>query len=277
MHWTALLLMGRSGPPTLAAMRWWTTRGEHAQDQRSVELDLLQQCTRAFGAAVLHVFDRGYAGAPWLEALAREKARFVVRWQTKYRLLDWMGESAPAWQMARGKRTQDHRRIWDARAQAHRRMGVLAIPVRHEAYPGPLWLVVSRRGPGKKPWYLLTNEAADTPAKAWKVIFAYARRWQIEMAWRFSKSELAMESPRLWFWENRLKLLWMVSLAYAFLLSLLDPELRSMREELLRRFCHRTGKRSRVASTPLYRLRAAICFLCFALPEALLPHLQTPG
>ena len=32
-----------------------------------------------------------------------------------------------------------------------------------------------------------------------------------------------MESPRLWFWENRLKLLLMVSLLYSFLLSLLDP------------------------------------------------------
>ena len=37
-----------------------------------------------------------------------------------------------------------------------------------------------------------------------------------------------MESPRLWFWENRLKLLLMVSLVYSFLLSLLAPELESL-------------------------------------------------
>lgn len=78
----------------------------------------------------------------------------------------------------------------------------------------------------------------------WQVVFTCARRWQIEMAFRFTKSELALESPRLWFWDNRLKLLQMVSLAYAFLLSLLDPELKQLREALLKAFCPRTGKRS---------------------------------
>ena len=37
------------------------------------------------------------------------------------------------------------------------------------------------------------------------------------------KTDLDMESPRFWFWENRLKLLLMVRLLYSFLLSLLDP------------------------------------------------------
>ena len=32
------------------------------------------------------------------------------------------------------------------------------------------------------------------------------------MCYRACKSDLAMESPRLWFWDNRLKLLLMVSL-----------------------------------------------------------------
>jgi hypothetical protein len=275
MHWISLLLMGRSGPATLAAMRWWTTRGAHAEEQRQVERELLLQCTQSWGAAVLHVFDRGYAGAPWLQELSAAGARFVIRWQTKYRLQDVTGEERPAWQFARGQRTQDHRVIWDTRSRAYRRMGVVAIPVRHWAYSGPLWLVVSRRGPGHKPWYLLTNEEADTARGAWRVILAYARRWQVEMAWRFGKSELAMESPRLWFWENRLKLLWMVSLAYAFLLSLLDPELKTLREALLRRFCPRTGKRSREVSTPLYRLRTAICFLFLSLRT--LPQPQSSG
>lgn len=48
---------------------------------------------------------------------------------------------------------------------------------------------------------------------------------------------VVLESPRLWFWNNRLKLLQMVSLAYTSLLSLLDPELRPLREALLRGFC----------------------------------------
>ncbi len=55
-----------------------------------------------------------------------------------------------------------------------------------------------------------------------------------------------------------MKLLLMVSLAYAFLLSLLDPEMKPLRQRLLQRFCPRTGKRSRETPTPLYRLRLAL-------------------
>src|SRR5258708_11760579 len=38
-----LLLLGRQGPPTLAAMHWWTTRGSLATSGREKEVaDLLQ-------------------------------------------------------------------------------------------------------------------------------------------------------------------------------------------------------------------------------------------
>jgi hypothetical protein len=277
MHWLALLLLGESGPPVLAKMRWWSTRGERAEERRDVEEAALRQCIRAWGGVVLHVFDRGFAGAPWLEILAREGARFVLRWPAGWHLQDGWGRDLPAWRFATGKKTRDRRPLWDAHLHAERRYGVLAIPVRHRAYPGPLWLVVSRRGRGQTPWYLLTNELAERPAQMWKVVLAYARRWQIEMSFRFSRSELAMESPRLWFWENRLKLLLMVSLAYAFLLSLLEPELKWLRDALLKCFCPRTGKRSRDASTPLYRLRSAIVFLFLSLRTPLLPQLQSSG
>jgi hypothetical protein len=61
------------------------------------------------------------------------------------------------------------------------------------------------------------------------------------MSWRYGKSELAMESPRLWTWERRLKLLLVATLAYAFLLSLLRSERLTLRHWLLRSWCHRTG------------------------------------
>jgi hypothetical protein len=54
-------------------------------------------------------------------------------------------------------------------------------------------------------------------------MFANARRWQIEFTWRENKSELAFQSPRLWHWEPREKLLFLASLAYVFLLTLLSP------------------------------------------------------
>lgn len=91
MHWLGLLLIGRSGPPTLAAMRWWSNRGEQAEERRGVERSLLEQCAFAWGKAVLHVFDRGFAGAAWLEALAQAQVRFVLRWPKAYHLQDALG------------------------------------------------------------------------------------------------------------------------------------------------------------------------------------------
>ena len=101
------------------------------------------------------------------------------------------------------------------------------------------------------------------------VVMAYARHWQVEMCYRACKSDLAMESPRLWFWENRLKLLLMVSLVYAFLLSLLAPHLAPLVQKLLRNWCHRTGERHRQAAIPLSRLRSALSTLWLSHPPVL--------
>ena len=68
--------------------------------------------------------------------------------------------------------------------------------------------------------------------------------------------------------EPRLKLLPVVTLAYAFLLSLLTGVLELLRQWLLRYFCHRTGKRARETPSPLYRIRAALGRLWLAHPGA---------
>jgi hypothetical protein len=276
LNWLGVLLSGAGSPPVLAAMRWWTNRGERAEEKRDVEVSLLERCAAAWAKSVLHVFDRGYAGAPWLEALARTDVRFVMRWKKGNHLQDLLGNEAPAWMLVRGKKTRQSRMVADRAGQRSRR-GVLSVPVRHHAFPGPLWLVVSRRGAGHEPWYLLTNELADTPAAMWRIVFSYARRWQIEMAWRFGKTELAMQSPRLWFWENRLKFLLIVSLVYAFLLTLLDPLLKPLRDLLLQLFCHRTGKRSRDSPTPLYRIRLALNYLWLCTGPPFLALRQNSG
>jgi hypothetical protein len=52
----------------------------------------------------------------------------------------------------------------------------------------------------------LCTRAELAAEEAWQVFLAYARHWQIETAFRFFKSELALESSRLWLWHNRLKL-----------------------------------------------------------------------
>jgi hypothetical protein len=265
MHWVGVVVMGMSGAPVVAAMRWWTTRGMLQSDKRTEEEKLLVECVRRWGRRVLHVWDRGFAGAPWLGIVLRHNLRFVLRWQKGYKLLDGQGRKRKAWQICRGKRSLGQVPIWDSRRKVHRSIGIYFTPVTHPDYPQILlWLIVSRQGPGRQPWYLLTNQPITSVRQAWHFIRAYARRWQIEMAWRYSKSELAMESPRLWSWGNRLKLLLIATLAYAFLLSLLDPE--TLRLWLLKHWCHRTGKRCRDASTPLYRLRSALSSLWLAYP-----------
>lgn len=258
LQWLGLLLVGASGPPTVVTMQWWTTRGTRATDRRTVEAALLRRCITTWGRQVCHLFDRGFAGRPWLTQLLDANLRFVLRWPKGYNLLDQWAEERKAWQIARGKRSWSTRLIRDTRSRDVRKVGVVACSVTHPHHARPLWLVVARPGKGREPWYLLTSEPIRTREDAWHIVFAYARRWQIEMTWRYSKSELAFESPRVWTWERREKLLLLATLAYAFLLSLLNTTLTELRVALLRFGCHRTGKRSREIPAPLYRLRAAL-------------------
>lgn len=280
MNWIGLLVLGLTGAPTVAAMRWWSTRGLGSSDKRTEERQLLRQCFKRWGTRVLHVFDRGFAGSPWLGHLLGYRLRFVLRWQKHYNLVDAQGQTRKAWAIARGKRSLGQRTLWDASRHCTRKIGIYFTPVTHPDFPNtPLWLVVSRQGKGHSPWYLLTNQPVTSVDHAFFLIRAYARRWQIEMAWRYSKAELAFESPRLQRWDHRLKLLLLATLAYAFLLTLLHPLLQDFRQRLLRHFCHRTGSRCRDASTPLYRLRTALAKLWAVHPRLLdpLPLLQNSG
>ncbi len=268
MQWIGVLVLGISGPPTVAAMRWWTNRGARASDKRTEEEALFARCVAAWGQRVIHVWDRGFAGSRWLHTVFAAPARFVLRWPARYKLIDATGRERKAWEIARGKRSWGYRLLWDARRHCERRTGVLAVPVSHAASAQLLWLVVARRGKGQEPWYVLTSEPVGTIADAWRVVLRYARRWQVETTWRYGKSELAMESPRVWTWARREKLLLLATLAYAFLLTLLDPVWEPVRHWLLRYWCHRTGKRSRETPTPLYRIRSALSRLWLAYPAS---------
>jgi hypothetical protein len=126
---------------------------------------------------------------------------------------------------------------------------------------------------GRKPWYLITTEPVYNAEQAWQIVFAYAKRWHIEMSLRFTKSELAFESPRLQSWESSLKFLLIASLAFAFLLSLLAQT--DFLFAFLFRYCHRTGKWSRETSAPLYRLRLALSHLWLDFRPHSLPSLSS--
>jgi len=270
-NWLQVLVTGLKGVPVLAHLCWWTTRGERASQKRVEEGKILRKVAKLWGRQVIHVWDRGFAGSPWTTLALDHHLRFILRWNKSYHLVGPDGRKHEVWKIARGKRSWEYRMIWDARRRCLRKTGVIALPVYLPQDEHPLWLVVSRPGYGRKPWYLITTEPVETSEQAWQIIFAYARRWQIEMSLRFTKSELAFESPRLQSWEARLKFLLIASLAYAFLLSLLTDT--DFLFQFISRYCHRTGKWSRNISTPLYRLRLALSKLWLTFRPHSLPSL----
>jgi hypothetical protein len=272
-HWLQLLVTGLQGAPVLAHLCWWTTWGEKASQRRVEEGKILRKVARRWGRKVIHIWDRGFAGSPWTTLALDQRLRFIVRWNTRYHLVGPDGQKQEGWKISRGRRSWDYRMVWDARRRCQRKTGIIAFPVHLPEDDRPLFLVVSRPGYGRKPWYLLTTEPVHTPEQAWQIVFAYARRWQIEMSLRFTKSEMAFESPRLFHWESRMKFLLIASLAYAFLLSLLP--LTDSLFRLVSTFCHRTGKWSQAISAPLYRLRLALSRLWLTFRPHSLPSLDS--
>lgn len=259
LQWSAVLLTTLQDIPCLLAFRWWTTRGKHLTKQTLIHQQLLDLLTQKMADAVVHVFDRGYAHSPWLTNLLHQRQRFIVRWRSSYKLVNAKGEEKKAYLHSVGKKAPYAREMKDTRTGNTFVSKLLFVPVRLPDLPDrSLTLLVCRQKRSRQPWYLLTNEPVTSEQQAWAIVLAYQRRWQIEQAFRFNKSELALESPRLWMFENRLKLMMIVALIYAFLLSLL---ILDTQQELLRYGCHRTGKRYKDASVPLYRTRLALSYL----------------
>lgn len=92
------------------------------------------------------------------------------------------------------KRAWESRPLRDAVRGTSFTASVLAFPVCHPDHrEWPLWLVVARRSNGK-PWYLLTSEPVETAEQAWAIVFAYVRRWQIELVFKHCKSELSFHA-----------------------------------------------------------------------------------
>jgi hypothetical protein len=274
-NWLQVLVAGPRGPATLAHLRWWTTRGPAASDKRTEETQILQQVARRWGRQVVHLWDQGFAGEPWVSQAVQQDVRFILRWKKNYKLETVTGQLLKAWECTRGKRSMDHRLIYDSRRRCERDTGVLYLPVRVPDVPGHLWLVVARAGQGRTPWYLLTNEPITDVAGAWRIVLAYSRRWQVEMSLRYSKSELAFESPRLRTWDALTKLWAIVALVQAFLVSLRDDRLEPLRTWLLQHWCARTDKRLRKTKAPLYRLRLALSSLWLAHRPAHMPRLNS--
>src|SRR5260370_27563711 len=100
MHWLAVLVVGRTaqlGPPLLAAMRWWSSRGTHASFKRDEEGKLLIERLLVLGRSVMHIFDQGEALAFWLGVVLAFALPFLLRWPADYPLYESQVHQRKAW------------------------------------------------------------------------------------------------------------------------------------------------------------------------------------
>lgn len=282
-------------PVALGAAQWYRRVGRDHPDQAALAAPvptadaataawaLLRPFVDAIGAdRLLFVGDREYANLPWLTRLVGLRLPFVVRFKKGNHLrpeeapsvgdpraspTQAQAEGRPAWRLTQRLLFRQARTIANPRDPKHP-IGVRfgARPVRLIGADEPLWLVWVKVGKGGRrrrvgePWRLLTSLPLATDDDVWRVVEAYAARWQIEQTIRFTKTELGIESVRVRAWERRAKLLSILTLTYAFLAWLLGDGAAPLVARLLRVVARR-GRQAREAWRPLYRLRQALAIL----------------
>ena len=150
-EWLGVVLSGLGEECSIVAMRWWSRRGKakaHFSTIRDNMLWLLAKLPKG----CIHVFDRGFAGRPFLEKLFTYQQDFILRWPKRFLLLDLKGESRNTWKFSTGRKPMDH--TWIVDGQGNRRqIGMLYTQVAHPQWPDtPLYLVISRPGKQRNPW-----------------------------------------------------------------------------------------------------------------------------
>lgn len=257
--WTGVFLSHLGGVPSVCQMTWWTTRGKYKEDPDNIIYRLLRRLSDHLKFAVVHVLDRGYATEKMLGYLITFHQDFIIRWKKNHLLNHHSKGTKKTHLLARSFKPASSRIVRDKNRKKNKHVTIAWAPVNHLEYPdNQLFLVVVRDKKNYNgPLYLITSLSISNAGQAWEVMFSYMHRWEAEQGFRFLKSELGLESPRLWFWDNRMKLMAIVTLVYDFLLRMVNNWTNWVRP-FLRRWCHRTGERYRVASIPLYRLRMAI-------------------
>ncbi len=264
--WTGIVLSGLGDIPSVFQMTWWTTRGVHKEISTNIIYRMLKKLSVELTEQVVHVFDRGYANINMLDWLTEFKQLFILRWKKSHLLVNEKGKVKKTHLIARSYKAKNGRIVWDKERRKSKHVTIAWAPVKHSELPdSQMFLVIVRdRNNYNGPMYLLTNLKIENAKQAWEVCFSYMHRWEIEQSFRCCKAELAMESPRLWFFQRTLKLLSIVSLVYDFLLRMLR-NWKAWTNHLMINWCPRTGNRYRLARIPIYRLRLAISNCLLAL------------
>ncbi len=257
--WRGMIVSNLGGIPQVGAMSWWTTRGKFkSAENENLLYRTLRDLSKKVGRVGLHILDRGFANIKTLGLFADLKQDLLVRWQTNFYLTHEEKGRKKCHLLARSFKGKERKIIQDKERKITRHISISFAKVsRQEIENQDYTLIIIRDVTGKfKPVYLLTSIDVRDTKTAWEICFSYMHRWEIEQSFRFIKSELGIESARLWFYQNRLKLMSIVSLVYDFILRMLRG-FWSFCQAILRKWCHRTGSRYRNASIPAYRLRAA--------------------
>lgn len=267
-EWSACVLSSQKDSPTICQMRWWTKRGKHKEDPANIFYRMLAQTSEMIGqtaAEVWHVFDRGYANYRTLDYLIIHfQQQFIIRWKSNFLLENEQGVVAPTYRHSLGKKASSKRWVWDKERKEKRQVKILYMPVRcpdSELQHQQLYLVIARDAKqGRPPIYFLTDVPIDSNGMAWAILFSYMKRWDIEQVFRFGKTAMGMESPRLWFFDRTLKLLSLVTLVMDFILSMVAHH-KSLARRIIDKWCPRTGNRQKKTFLPIYRLRLALARL----------------
>jgi hypothetical protein len=243
--------------PTKAMLlfsEFWSTRGLEKCKLRQVHQSLMSKVLALFGNRCTHVFDRGYAGWPWLEHLLQCDVNFIIRWRTGYHLCDEKGKRRL--DFICGKKAFAKGQVWDAVRKCHVDCIIRVKKVHHEEAPNQvLWLVSCKRQVnGHKAWYLLTNKKIETIEQAWEIVNAYARRWEIEREIRAMKTNLRIQSIQLRNEEARAKLQAMVALILNATMELWELQ----GSQLIKKYNHRRGAAARQVKVAIHQLRGAL-------------------
>lgn len=259
--WTAVMVSTIGEAPSVCKMSWWTTRGKFKTLGSNIMYNLLKECQAKFGRLITHVLDRGYAKAEVIDWMIKFEQDFVLRWKKNHNLIHPNGKTKKTHLIARSAKPMQYKLVKDKERNKMKRISISYIKVLHPEFPdNQLFMVVVRdKRNHNSPMYLLTSLPITSVKDAWEVCHIYFHRWNIEQTFRFAKSELAMESPRLWFFENRLKFLAIITLVYDFMISLIR-NWNAWVWCFIQTWCPRTGSRLREVSTPAYRLRIALSF-----------------
>ncbi len=258
-QWTGVFLSCLGGVPSVCQMSWWTTKGKFREDPDNLIYTLLKKVHQQLGRGVVHVFDRGYANVKMLDYLFHWKQDFIIRWKKNQLLAHSIKGVKKTHLLSRSFKARGFKILRDKQRKNTKKVTIAWAAVQHTEYPQqPLYLIIVRDKTNYNgPMYLLTSLPIETTQQAWECLFSYMHRWEIEQGFRFLKSEMAIESPRLWFWDNRMKMMAMVTLVYDFMLQMVR-NWNAIIQPILKRWCHRTGERYRLASIPLYRFRSAL-------------------